>query len=48
MQLARSWSLWRLVTAECWLRTQGDGDFAARLLDECDTRPGDWELSTAN
>jgi asparagine synthase (glutamine-hydrolysing) len=48
MRLARSWSLWRLLTAECWLRSQADGDFAAGLLDECDTRAGDWELAPTN
>jgi asparagine synthase (glutamine-hydrolysing) len=46
--LGRSWSLWRLLTAECWLRAQSDGDFPARALEECDTRAGDWELFPAD
>jgi asparagine synthase (glutamine-hydrolysing) len=39
------WSVWRLVTAECWLRSQRDGDFAAKMLDACEPRRGDWTLT---
>jgi asparagine synthase (glutamine-hydrolysing) len=45
--LARSWSIWRLATAECWLRAQADGDFAAGLLEQCAERDDDWVLSPA-
>jgi asparagine synthetase B (glutamine-hydrolysing) len=33
---ARSWlrDVWRLATAECWLRSQSDRGFARRLLDQ--------------
>lgn len=39
------WSVWRLVTAECWLRSQRDGDFAGKMLDACESRHGDWTLT---
>lgn len=29
------WSIWRLVTAECWLRAQRDGDFVEEALEAC-------------
>lgn len=41
------WSVWRLLTAECWLRSQSDGDFAGETLDACEPRPGDWSLTGA-
>jgi hypothetical protein len=36
--------LWRLITAECWLRAQEDADFAARLGQSVALAPGDVEL----
>lgn len=39
------WSVWRLVTAECWLRSQGDGDFAGEMLDACEPQRSDWTLT---
>lgn len=42
------WSVWRLVTAECWLRSQGDESFVPGLLDECEARREDWALSGAS
>ena len=45
--LARSWSLWRLMTAECWLRSLADEDLPARLLERCVVRADDWALSPA-
>ncbi|HSR93893.1 MAG TPA: asparagine synthase-related protein, partial [Solirubrobacterales bacterium] len=41
------WSAWRLLTAECWLRSQHDGDFVAETLEACEPRPGDWALTGA-
>jgi asparagine synthase (glutamine-hydrolysing) len=41
------WAVWRLVTAECWLRSQGDDGFAARTLERCDSEAEDWVLSGA-
>jgi asparagine synthase (glutamine-hydrolysing) len=38
------WSVWRLVTAECWLRFQHEEDFIERLLDDCVARDDDWTL----
>jgi asparagine synthase (glutamine-hydrolysing) len=42
---AWAWPIWRLVTAECWLRAQEDDGFAAGLLSECTGREDDWALS---
>ncbi len=39
------WSVWRLVTAECWLRAQHEDDFVERLLVDCEPRRDDWALS---
>lgn len=39
------WSVWRLVTAECWLRSQGDDDFTGEMLEACDARRGDLALT---
>ncbi len=39
------WSVWRLVTAECWLRSQGDNGFTAEMLEACDARRGDLALA---
>jgi asparagine synthase (glutamine-hydrolysing) len=39
------WSVWRLVTAECWLRSQRDSSFAAEMLDACEPRRSDWTLT---
>jgi asparagine synthase (glutamine-hydrolysing) len=39
------WSVWRLVTAECWLRSQRDGDFAGETIEACESRHGDWTLT---
>jgi asparagine synthase (glutamine-hydrolysing) len=39
------WSVWRLVTAECWLRLQRDEDVAAALLEQCASHRDDWELT---
>jgi asparagine synthase (glutamine-hydrolysing) len=41
------WSVWRLLTAECWLQAQCDDGFAERLLGECESREGDWTLTAA-
>jgi asparagine synthase (glutamine-hydrolysing) len=41
------WSVWRLITAECWLRSQRDDEFAAEMLDACEPRRGDWTLTGA-
>jgi asparagine synthase (glutamine-hydrolysing) len=41
------WSVWRLITAECWLRSQRDGEFVAEALDACEPRPGDLALTAA-
>jgi asparagine synthase (glutamine-hydrolysing) len=38
------WSIWRLLTAECWLRSQRDGDFAGEMLEACEARSGDLAL----
>lgn len=39
------WSVWRLVTAECWLRFQRDGDFAEETLEACEAHRDDWVLT---
>jgi asparagine synthase (glutamine-hydrolysing) len=40
------WPIWRLVTAECWLRSQGNDGLPNRLLDRCATDEDDWALSS--
>jgi asparagine synthase (glutamine-hydrolysing) len=44
---ARYWaaSAWRMVTAECWLRFQGDPDFAERSLESWSLAPSRYELT---
>jgi asparagine synthase (glutamine-hydrolysing) len=39
------WSVWRLVTAECWLRLQRDEDVPTALLEQCASHRDDWELT---
>jgi asparagine synthase (glutamine-hydrolysing) len=42
------WSVWRLVTAECWLRLQAGEDVAGTLRERCPSHADDWELTTAS
>ncbi|HYH54464.1 MAG TPA: asparagine synthase-related protein [Solirubrobacterales bacterium] len=42
------WSVWRLVTAECWLRAQRDGGLPERLLADCSSGRNDWALSSSD
>lgn len=35
------WSIWRLVTAECWLRAQRDADFVEKTLEARALEPAD-------
>jgi asparagine synthase (glutamine-hydrolysing) len=39
-----SWPIWRLTTAECWLRSQSEPDFVAAAREECASRDDDWAL----
>jgi hypothetical protein len=39
-------NVWRLVTAECWLRSQGDSTFPERLREREALAAGDLELVT--
>ncbi len=44
--LARPQAVWRLVTAECWLRAQGDSGFSERLLARCAAGSAEWSIAT--
>jgi asparagine synthase (glutamine-hydrolysing) len=43
---AWAWSVWRLLTAECWLRSQEDSSFVENALDLVDRRSTDWAFQT--
>jgi asparagine synthase (glutamine-hydrolysing) len=43
--LAWPQAVWRLVTAECWLRAQGDSGFGERLLDRCAAGSAGWSIA---